>query len=56
MLHTNVVLPLVLLSDIVGEEGMLEALLSGRALVRVPLKHLQDEVDGIIASIWYDRL
>ena len=40
MLHTNVVLPLVLLSDIAVEEGMLETLLGGRALVWVPLKHL----------------
>ena len=56
MLHTHVVLPLVLLSDIVGEEGVLEALHGGRALVRIPLEHLEDEVDGIAARIRYNRL
>ena len=55
MLHTNVVLSLVLLSDIVGEKGVLEALHGGRALIWIPLKHLKDEVNGIAARIWYDR-
>ena len=55
MLHTNVVLPLVLLSGIVCEEGVLEALLCGRALIWVPLKHLKNEVNGVAACIRYDR-
>ena len=47
MLSADVHLTHVLLSDILSEEGMLEALLSCGAFLGIPLEHLQDEVDGV---------
>ena len=56
MLHAHVKFPLVLGSDVLRKERVLETLLGGGPLVWVPLEHLEDQVDGLSRSIRDDRL
>ena len=56
MRHAHIQFTLVFGTHILGEEGVLQALHGGRALLRVPLEHLEDEVDCVGGRIRNDRL
>ena len=46
----------MLLTHLRCEKVMLEALSGSWALLRVPLQHLEDEIDRVLIRIWNDLL